>query len=53
MWYIMRWLCGWASILDGLVVVLSLGFLQPALRLYAECAFLDLSEQRDERRKSL
>jgi len=42
--YLLRWLIAWASLLDGIVGVLTLGFYQPSwqlemARLYSRIAY--------------
>lgn len=40
-WYFLRWLCGWADVAEGLLIVLSLGFWWPGISLKASKWFLD------------
>lgn len=42
-WYFLRWLRGPASIIDGLINTLTLGFYDPFISLKCEGLFLDYS----------
>lgn len=42
--FFLRWLCGWATLADGLVIVLTLGFVFPWLSEWADTAILDEQE---------
>ena len=45
------WLTGWADIIDGVCIVITLGFWYPDLSLKAERFFLDVVEEQERKVK--
>ena len=44
-WYMLRWLCGLADIVDGVAITLSAGFYFPGIGLRATDLFLTETER--------
>ena len=44
-WYLLRWFCGLADIIQGILVTATLGFYQPAISLTMQRIFLDFSDE--------
>lgn len=44
--YLLKWICGWANLADGLCLIFTLGFYCLDLSYYAECTYLDYMADR-------
>ncbi len=49
MFYLLRWFCGLAMLLEGLCVIMSIGFWWPGLLRKAEGSFLDFCEKNPDK----
>lgn len=45
LYFLLRWLCGWGDLLQGICEVLSLGYWNPAFSLYTDNWFLNYCER--------
>jgi len=44
-WYLLRWLCGVARIVEGLAITVTLGFWNPDIALKVDSAFMSEFEK--------
>lgn len=51
MFYLLRWLIGFAEILEGFCIIISLGFWYPNLTLWADGKLLDYMEEQNRKNR--